>query len=198
MFDKDNKFGFINNNENSNNTDIKKYIDDNTIIHPLPVYKKTESPSMIMYMVNIMDLKKYTTYGAITDINSTKYQRYRFIYICDDGKNKVICSTGDNLNDTIFRVSHYDTSSTLEHGNSIYSVDYTKHSTPTDVTVKITLRNYLGIYNSTEYTPTEDYNPATKKYVDDKITNLPQFSFNASGELVVTINGVSKIFVPKE
>lgn len=40
MFDKDNKFGFINNNENSNNTDIKKYIDDNTIIHPLPVYKK--------------------------------------------------------------------------------------------------------------------------------------------------------------
>lgn len=145
----------------------KKYVNDNTIIHPLPIYKTTESPTMIMYMVNIMDLKKYTTYGAITDLNSTKYQRYRFIYICDDGKNKVICTTGDNLNDTTFRVSHYDTSSTLEHGNAIYSVDYTKHSTPTDVTIKITLRNYLGIYNSTEYTPEEDYNPATKKYVDD-------------------------------
>ena len=68
MFDKDNKFGFISNNENSNNTDIKKYIDDNTIIHPLPVYKKVESPSMIMYMVNIMDLKEYTAYGAVLDM----------------------------------------------------------------------------------------------------------------------------------
>ncbi len=37
----------------------------------------------------------------------------------------------------------------------------------------------------------------TKKYVDDKITSLPTFSFNEAGELVVTINGVSKIFVPK-
>ena len=36
-----------------------------------------------------------------------------------------------------------------------------------------------------------------KKYVDDKVSSLPQFSFNDSGELVVTINGVSKTFVPK-
>lgn len=52
--------------------------------------------------------------------------------------------------------------------------------------------------NTHEYTPTNDYNPATKKYVDDKISSSPQLSFNASGELVVTINGVSKTFVPKE
>lgn len=38
---------------------------------------------------------------------------------------------------------------------------------------------------------------ATKKYVDDKITSSPQLSFNEAGELVVTINGVSKTFVPK-
>ena len=175
--------------ESENNKDVKKYVDDNTIIHPLPVYKKVESPSMIMYMVNIMDLKEYTAYGAITDINSTKYQRYRFIYVCDDGKNKVICSTGDNLNDTTFRVSHYDTSSTLEHGNAIYSVDYTKHSTPTDVTVKITLRNYLGIYNSTEYTPEEDYNPATKKYVDDNVkTAMNDVKTDLGTEELTTVN----------
>lgn len=34
------------------------------------------------------------------------------------------------------------------------------------------LSNYLAKDNSTEFTPTEDYNPATKKYVDDKI-NIP-------------------------
>jgi hypothetical protein len=50
---------------------------------------------------------------------------------------------------------------------------------------------------SQEGTPTEDKDLTTKKYVDDKVSNLPQFSFNDAGELVVTINGVSKIFVPK-
>ena len=52
--------------------------------------------------------------------------------------------------------------------------------------------------NTKEYIPTGDYNPATKKYVDDTIASQPQISFNDSGELVVTINGVSKTFVPKQ
>jgi hypothetical protein len=50
---------------------------------------------------------------------------------------------------------------------------------------------------SQEGTPTEDKDLTTKKYVDDKVTSLPQLSFNEAGELVVTINGVSKTFVPK-
>lgn len=56
---------------------------------------------------------------------------------------------------------------------------------------------YLTKNNTTEFTPSNDYEPATKKYVDDKVTSLPQLSFNEAGELVVTINGVSKTFVPK-
>lgn len=51
--------------------------------------------------------------------------------------------------------------------------------------------------NTYKYDVTNDYNPAHKKYVDDKVSSLPQISFNENGELVVTINGVSKIFVPK-
>lgn len=50
---------------------------------------------------------------------------------------------------------------------------------------------------SQEGTPTENKDLATKKYVDDKVASLPQLSFNEAGELVVTINGVSKTFVPK-
>jgi hypothetical protein len=50
---------------------------------------------------------------------------------------------------------------------------------------------------SQEGTPTEDKDLVTKKYFDDGISSLPQISFNENGELVVTINGVSKIFVPK-
>ena len=48
--------------------------------------------------------------------------------------------------------------------------------------------------NTKEYIPTGDYNPATKKYVDDAIANQPQISFDTEGNLVVTINGVSKKF----
>lgn len=148
----------------------KKYVDDNIVIHPLPIYKMAEAPTMITYTVNIMDLKKLTTYGAIRDINSTKYQRYHFIYPCDDGTNKTIVNTGDDINDTTFRVYHYDNSSTLTFNNVRYSIDYTKHSTSTDVIVTEYIQNYLGIYNTREYAPTEDYNPATKKYVDDNMT----------------------------
>ena len=39
---------------------------------------------------------------------------------------------------------------------------------------------------------------STKKYIDNKIADQPQLSFNDNGELVVTINGVSKTFIPKE
>ena len=38
----------------------------------------------------------------------------------------------------------------------------------------------------------------TKKYIDNKIADQPQLSLNDNGELVVTINGVSKTFIPKE
>ena len=51
---------------------------------------------------------------------------------------------------------------------------------------------------SQDGTPTADKDLTTKKYVDDAIANQPQISFNESGELVVTINGVSKTFVPKQ
>lgn len=48
--------------------------------------------------------------------------------------------------------------------------------------------------NTKEYTPTSDYHPATKKYVDDSIASQPQISFDTEGNLVVTIGGVTKKF----
>lgn len=66
------------------------------------------------------------------------------------------------------------------------------------LSIIVSKTDFLNLNNESIYTPTSDYNPATKKYVDDKVTSLPQLSFNEAGELVVTINGVSKTFVPKE
>ena len=37
----------------------------------------------------------------------------------------------------------------------------------------VDLSNYLAKDNTTEFTPTADYNPSTKKYVDDKFSSVP-------------------------
>ena len=53
---------------------------------------------------------------------------------------------------------------------------------------------------SQDGTPTVDNDLTTKKYVDTSLENKvdkSQLSFNSNGELVVTINGISKTFVPK-
>lgn len=53
---------------------------------------------------------------------------------------------------------------------------------------------------SQEGTPTEDKDLVTKKYADASLENKvdkSQLSFNSDGELVVTIDGISKTFAPK-
>lgn len=44
--------------------------------------------------------------------------------------------------------------------------------------------------------PTESHHLTDKKYVDDSISKV--LKFNANGELEITINGVTKVFTPKE
>lgn len=48
------------------------------------------------------------------------------------------------------------------------------------------LSNYLAKNNTTEFTPTEDYNPATKKYVDKLITPLLVFQGDNIGGYELT------------
>ena len=98
--------------ESENNKDIKKYVDDNTIIHPLPVYKKVESPTMIMYMVNIMDLKKLTTYGEDGSILITKQKLLDSVALLAESANNARISINTNngtyymnkMNPTVIKV----------------------------------------------------------------------------------------------
>lgn len=174
MFDKDNKFGFINNNSNNNelnSSDIKKYVDDNTVILPLPVHTIQETAYVIIKVVNIMDLIEGVQYSTHKDLNETRQQSYRIAYVCDDGSFKLIRSLPlKNKVVHLLKVVHStkDNYSTLSYNNTAYKVDYTKHSTNTDVEVTETLQNYLPIANIIEYNPTKEYHPATKKYVDDR------------------------------
>jgi hypothetical protein len=168
----------------------KKYVDDNILLEQLPILRMDETNKCIYVNCNNMGTyKKYFVPNKYANVYG-----FSFIYTNEDSSETEIALVGGAMtrDDFILCTRNTDTLFILILGGT-NKYTYTKSTK----TLEKGLYGYLKIGNTQEYTPTENYNPATKKYVDDKVTSLPQFSFNESGELVVTINGVSKIFVPK-
>ena len=142
---------------------------ENIVIRPLPVHSIAETDKTIAKTVNIMDLVPGVIYSTYKDISQTKTESYRVVYICDDGTFRLVCTLPlKNKNVHLVKALHYTNYSTVSYNNIDYKVDYSKHSTNTDIQITKTLQNYLPIANNIEYTPTREYHPATKKYADDK------------------------------
>ena len=83
------------------------------------------------------------------------------------GQTFVAVNTSITVNTATNVISDYQTGAivleTEGDGNKFLSNDGKYKEIP-----QPDLSNYLAKNNTTEFTPTEDYNPATKKYVDDK------------------------------
>lgn len=172
------------------NPATKKYVDDNILLEQLPILRIDETNKRIYVNCNNMGTyKKYFVPNKYANVYG-----FSFIYTNEDGSEKEIVLVGGAItrDDFILCARNTDTLFILILGGTD-KYTYTKSTK----TLEKSLYGYLKIGNTQEYAPTENYNPATKKYVDDKVTSLPQLSFNEAGELVVTINGVSKTFVPK-
>lgn len=172
------------------NPATKKYVDDNILLEQLPILRIDETNKRIYVNCNNMGTyKKYFVPNKYANVYG-----FSFIYTNEDGSEKEIALVGGAItrDDFILCARNTDTLFILILGGTD-KYTYTKSTK----TLEKSLYGYLKIRNTQEYAPTENYNPATKKYVDDKVTSLPQLSFNEAGELVVTINGVSKTFVPK-
>lgn len=168
----------------------KKYVDDNILLEQLPILRMDETNKRIYVNCNNMGTyKKYFIPNKYANVYG-----FSFIYTNEDSSETEIALVGGAItrDDFILCTRNTDTSFILILGGA-NKYTYTKSTK----TLEKSLYGYLKIGNTQEYTPTNDYNPATKKYVDDKVASLPQLSFNEAGELVVTINGVSKTFVPK-
>ena len=168
----------------------KKYVDDNILLEQLPILRMDETNKRIYVNCNNMGTyKKYFVPNKYANVYG-----FSFIYTNEDSSETEIALVGGAMtrDDFILCARNTDTSFILILGGT-NRYTYTKSTK----TLEKGLYGYLKIGNTQEYTPTNDYNPATKKYVDDKVSSLPQLSFNEAGELVVTINGVSKTFVPK-
>lgn len=168
----------------------KKYVDDNILLEQLPILRIDETNKRIYVNCNNMGTyKKYFVPNKYANVYG-----FSFIYTNEDSSETEIALVGGAMtrDDFILCARNTDTLFILILGGTD-KYTYTKSTK----TLEKGLYGYLKIGNTQEYTPTNEYNPATKKYVDDKVTSLPQLSFNEAGELVVTINGVSKTFVPK-
>lgn len=168
----------------------KKYVDDNILLEQLPILRMDETNKRIYVNCNNMGTyKKYFVPNKYANVYG-----FSFIYTNEDSSETEIALVGGAItrDDFILCARNTDTSFILILGGT-NRYTYTKSTK----TLEKRLYGYLKIGNTQEYAPTENYNPATKKYVDDKVASLPQLSFNEAGELVVTINGVSKTFVPK-
>lgn len=168
----------------------KKYVDDSILLEQLPILRIDETNKRIYVNCNNMGTyKKYFVPNKYANVYG-----FSFIYTNEDSSETEIALVGGAMTKDDFILCTRNTNTLfilILGGTDKYT--YTKSTK----TIEKGLYGYLKIGNMQEYAPKEDYNPATKKYVDDKVTSLPQLSFNEAGELVVTINGVSKTFVPK-
>ena len=110
------------------------------------------------------------TLSAIEESETTKYFTF---------------SSFGNTNSSSIQVHKKYISATINASNEITSVSGTKFSSLTDHNVFIPSafvnssgQNFLATSNSNAYTPSGNYNPATKKYVDDKIKEVVGIGFS--------------------
>lgn len=182
---------------------LKKYVDDNRDYYfkvPTILY---DDPKLPKGYVDITTLEKGTNYRVNSSIVSGLF-KVSLKAPNDDGT----WFTVDDGSNTIGWSSMLSTSICVELKSDTFIGinmscinNYCKYLSITKENGKWkimqTKLNSISPDNMYEYDVVNDYNPTHKKYVDDKVSNLPQLSFNENGELVVTINGVSKTFVPK-
>ena len=167
----------------------KKYVDDSIPIRSFPVNDTTRTGAVVD--VNNLTVSGRYVLPKRTDGKQWTNLMMRAMINDGSGKGKSLLLSG--YQNFIFYVNIENKKIYCDNLRIVYSIGTTDNTT--DIRTE---PYYLTTTNTKEYTPTNDYHPTTKKYVDDKVSNLPQFSFNENGELVVKIGDTTKIFVPKE
>lgn len=163
------------------NPATKKYVDDNILLEQLPILRIDETNKRIYVNCNNMGTyKKYFVPNKYANVYG-----FSFIYTNEDSSETEIALIGGAMtrDDFILCARNTDTLFILILGGT----DKYKYTKSTK-TLEKGLYGYLKIGNTQEYAPTENYNPATKKYVDDKVKDT-LVTTNVSGTtLTLTVN----------
>jgi lysophospholipase L1-like esterase len=155
----------------------KKYVDDNILLEQLPILRIDETNKRIYVNCNNMGTyKKYFVPNKYANVYG-----FSFIYTNEDSSETEIALVGGAItrDDFILCARNTDTLFILILGGTD-KYTYTKSTK----TLEKRLYGYLKIGNTQEYTPTENYHPATKKYVDDNLTTLKEGITTSDAELI--------------
>ena len=154
----------------------KKYVDDNILLEQLPILRVDETNKRIYVNCNNMGTyKKYFVPNKYANVYG-----FSFIYTNEDKSETEIALIGGAMtrDDFILCARNTDTLFVLILGGT-NKYTYTKSTK----TLEKGLYGYLKIGNTQEYTPTENYHPATKKYVDDN-----KIAYTISSKVLTTVS----------
>ena len=155
------------------------------------IYQNQSTKKYLILFKDIDGIHGFKSFTKIPAYNSSGEKSFSvtLLFDCEYGNFQSI----DNFARYFFKFDLYFYTN-IE--NNIVDIDQTKLTTNYNLTIvpqttvmgkgdgykAIYLTNGapLGIYNQLSYTPTSDYNPATKKYVDDAITTAITTSLEGS------------------
>lgn len=128
---------------------------------------------MTQYKVNLEALDANVIYGICALPCETQYIACGLYVIADDGTERLITNVM-NKNKYYYVVKSSNNIALYDaFGNSRYDINISDKSTSNNITFKNDpLSNWIPTSNTIAFTPTSDYHPATKKYVDDTFANV--------------------------
>lgn len=129
-----------------------------------------------------------TLFIVIRDPNKVNIGSDNYLLFFSVSFNKVTDKPGKNYTGTPTAI--YFSYSSVRIGQFWMQFDRSSDGTITINTLNIRMPNFIVISddvltktNTSSYTPSDDYNPATKKYVDDQITSINDTIGNITTQL---------------
>ena len=161
----------------------KEYIDKNKFsgdysdlenqpINSLPVHSYNSNNSIIF--VEVMNLEKYKWYKLDPKDSKVSNSRLNLAHFFEDGTFKNFSALGGGSAYSLFFVQEKGTNTItlrqIDAAGGAFERVITIGADSANSTATLAPLS-LSTLNEKEFTPTGDYHPATKKYVDDTIAN---------------------------
>lgn len=155
----------------------KKYVDDTVVFKKLSSIVELNSDKKI---INVEKFEDNKVYYFINDINEGNTTLIPILLYKGGEKNSIIMLYP---NDRFVTMSYNVSANEFFSFSDMQSVKYNlvdktrEYNNSRSVTKKVSAEQVLTKTNTTAFTPTSDYHPTTKKYVDDKVVGLATESY---------------------